>query len=317
MMAEYIRFGAVDPAIEATAEYAVRHFSFGSDRSPASLAWAVFWYVKHCIKFRLDEATMFRVGLEDEHDFLTAPSVLVRMKDPSEDCDGFTMLTAAMLSALGIPVYIMTVAANAKEPFRWSHVFVCAMVDGQVMPLDTSHGIGPGWMVPRSRIFRLQAWDLDGNPVDDIGISSFGNLHGLYGAAHGMGALGCDFTDPNDLSCIDDGSMPVMSTQPLPTVTQTGGDFIQAPSSSGSSSSGSSLNLTSFFNSLFSNAASVAKVATAPTTSITLPNGTVVNGVSAAQAGSLLGSTSLTSLMPILGIALLGLVAISFMGSRK
>ena len=319
MMAEYIRYGAVDPAIEAAAEYAARHFSFGSDRSPASLAWAVFWYVKHCIKFRLDEATMFRVGLQDEHDFLTAPSVLVRMKDPSEDCDGFTMLTAAMLSALSIPVYIMTVAANASEPSRWSHVFVCAMIDGQVMPLDTSHGIGPGWMVPRSRIFRLQAWDLDGAPVDDIGISSFGNLHGLYGAAHGMGALGCDFTDPNDLSCIDE--IPI-STLPLPTTAQTGGDFVQAPSSGGGSaggqaSAGSSLNLTSFFNSLFGNAAAVAKIATQPTTSITLPNGTVVNGVTASQAGSLLGSGSLTSLMPILGIALVGLVAISFMGSRK
>lgn len=321
MMAEYIRFGAVDPAIEAAAEYAVRHFSFGADRSAASIAWAVFWYVKHCIKFRLDEATMFRVGLRDEHDFLTAPSVLVRMKDPSEDCDGFTMLTAAMLSALGIPVYIVTVAANANEPFRWSHVFVVAMVDGQVMPLDTSHGIGPGWMVPRSRIFRLQAWDLEGDPVEDIGLSQFGNLHGLYGAGHGMGGLGCDFTDPNDMSCIDDsgGSVPV-TTLPLPTVAQTGGDFVQPGGSTAggvNSPAPSSLNLTAFFNSLFGNAAAVAKVATAPTTSITLPNGTVVNGVTASQAGSLLGSTSLTSLMPILGIALIGLVAISFMGSRK
>jgi len=316
MMAEYIRYGAVDPAIEATAEYAARHFSFGSDRSPAALAWAVFWYVKHCIKFRLDEATMFRVGLRDEHDFLTAPSVLVRMKDPSEDCDGFTMLTAAMLSALSIPVYIVTVAANANEPQRWSHVFVVAIVDGQVMPLDTSHGIGPGWMVPRSRIFRLQAWNLDGDPVNDVAISSFGGLHGLYGAG-----LGCDFTDPNDLSCIDDGAgaitIPPMTTLPLPTTAQTGGDFIQPPSSGGSGGSGSSLNLTSFFNSLFGNAAAVAKVATQPTTSITLPNGTVVNGVTSSQAASLLGNTSLTSLMPVLGIALIGLVALSFLGSKK
>jgi hypothetical protein len=335
MMAEYIRFGAVDPAIEATAEYAARHFSFGEDRSPASLAWAVFWYVKHCIKFRLDEATMFRVGLRDEHDFLTAPSVLVRMKDPSEDCDGFTMLTAAMLSSLGIPVYIVTVAANAGEPQRWSHVFVVAIVDGQVMPLDTSHGIGPGWMVPRSRIFRLQAWNLDGDPVNDIAISSFGGLHGLYGSGRGMGDGDTGTDDGSggtDLSNLPVTTLPIL----LPTVTtpapaagcapgmiQVGSNCFN-PSNpnnsivgSGATSSGSGLDLTSLFNSLFGNAAAVAKVATQPTTSITLPNGTVVNGVTSSQAASLLGPTSLTSLMPILGIALIGLVAISFMGSKK
>jgi hypothetical protein len=215
------------------------------------------------------------------------------------------------------------VAANAGEPSRWSHVFVVAIVDGQVMPLDTSHGIGPGWMVPRSRIFRLQAWNLDGDPVNDIGISSFGSLHGLYGCGRGMGDPG----DTGDDSGIDFSNIPI-TTLPLqlptvsvlPTASTTGGDFVQV---GGSTSGGvnaptsSSLDLTSFFNSLFGNAAAVAKVATAPVTSITLPNGTVVNGVTAAQAGSLLGSTSLTSLMPILGIALIGLVAISFMGSKK
>lgn len=174
-MCALIRDSATDPLVQQCAAYAQKHFASGSS-DQAALAWGVFWYVKHCVKFRSDEGTMMQVG-ERALDLLTAPAVLVRMKDPSEDCDGFTMLSAAMLTILGVPVLVTTVAVDVDDPRRWSHVFLCAVVNGRVMPLDTSHGKAPGWMVPRSRINRWQTWKLDGTPAD-VQIPSYRGLHG-------------------------------------------------------------------------------------------------------------------------------------------
>lgn len=165
----------------AAAAYAKKHFARGLS-DPAALCWGVFWYVKHCVKFRLDEATMFQVGEQNQQDLLIAPAVLVRMNDPSEDCDGFTMLSAALLTVLGVPVLVTPVAADLDDTSRWSHVFLCAIVNGRVLPLDTSHGKAPGWMVPRERINRSQLWTLDGKP-SDVKIPNFRGLHGYVGSA--------------------------------------------------------------------------------------------------------------------------------------
>ncbi len=177
LMAEYIRAAVSDPEVVRCADYAFRRFGAGN-ASCAAKCWAVFWYVKHCIKFRSDEATLFRLGQHDEHDLILSPSVLVRLKEPSEDCDGFTCLGAAMLSILGVPVYIATVAVDLDNPGRWSHVFPIAVCDGRVVPLDMSHGEKPGWMVPRGRINRFQAWGLDGKPANEITMPAFQGLHG-------------------------------------------------------------------------------------------------------------------------------------------
>jgi hypothetical protein len=183
-MCALIRDSATDPLVQQCAAYAKKHFACGSI-DPAALAWGVFWYVKHCVKFRSDEGTMMQVG-ERALDLLTAPAVLVRMKDPSEDCDGFTMLSAAMLTILGVPVLVTTVAVDLDDPRRWSHVFLCVVINGRVMPLDTSHGKAPGWMVPRSRVNRWQAWNLDGSPSS----VQMPTNHGLHGyVATGVGQM--------------------------------------------------------------------------------------------------------------------------------
>jgi hypothetical protein len=339
-MCEYIRSSAQDTGVQAAAEYAARHFAIDGG-SQVSLAWAVFWYVKHCVKFRQDEATMFRIGRANEYDLLIAPDVLVRMKDPSEDCDGFTMLTAALLRILGVPVYIATVAANGSEPWRWSHVFAVALVDGRVFPLDTSHGPGPGWMVPRDRIYRWQAWDLDAKPVD-ITPAAFQGLHGYVRS--GFGGFGQICEDGTD-DCLTDYtpspvSSPVGNPVPVvggvPTLTPSGNlcpagtvaigsncfdptnpnNTVVGTPASTSVPAGSS-DLTTLLASLFGNAAKVATVAETPTTTITLPNGTVVSGVTSTSAASLLGGANLTAMLPILGIGLAAFLLISMMGSKR
>lgn len=223
-MCELIRESATDPLVQQCAAYARDRFAMGST-DQAALAWGVFWYVKHCVKFRLDEGTMLQIGEshdafgQQQQDLLIAPGVLVRMRNPSEDCDGFTMLTAALLTCLGVQVLIATVAVDMDDPSRWSHVFLCAIINGRVKPLDTSHGTAPGWMVPRNRINRWQTWTLDGRPAD-VSIPTYQGLHeyktfppigglGRLGATRslrvpririakrgrGFGGLGCDCSD--------------------------------------------------------------------------------------------------------------------------
>jgi hypothetical protein len=244
-MASYIRDSIRDPLVRGCAEYAWRRFGMGL-ASPAMKAWAVFWWVKHSVKFRLDEATMFRVGLKDEQDLLIGPSVLVRMKDPAEDCDGFTMLGAAMLRVLGVPVYIATVAADPRDRTRWSHVFLVAVLPTGVLPLDLSHGVGPGWMVPRGQVFRWQAWDLDGARVD-LAPSRFQGLHGYV--RMGVGQLEIDPVtgEPIDYTSGEPGGW-----------TGTGGQQVWgAPAPGG--------NWTQFFQNLATQGASIAgKIFTPP-----------------------------------------------------
>lgn len=227
LMAEYVRQALTDPLIHSCARYAFERFGAGIN-TDAAKCWAVFWYVKHCVKFKKDEGVMIALGSPGEQDVLISPSVLARMKKPAEDCDGFTMFGAALLAALGIPVAMVAVAVNPEAPYVWSHVFPVALCGGRVQPLDMSHGSKPGWMVAASRISRWQAFDLAGRPIDLPRPELLQPLHG-FGAApvrirlprvvrgrrRGMG----------DDSAIDDGgssvqiSFPEISTPATPSTT--------------------------------------------------------------------------------------------------
>src|SRR5271155_433786 len=165
-MCEYIRAGALDELVQWWAEGGVTRYGMGS-RDPQALCWAMYWLVKHAIQFARDEPRLFQVGEGDALDMLIAPAVLVRMAQPKEDCDGFTMLLCALLQCVGVKAVIVTVAADPSDPSRWSHVFPMAvMPSGATCALDASHGTMPGWMVPREHIYRWQAWDLNAQPVD-------------------------------------------------------------------------------------------------------------------------------------------------------
>lgn len=359
-MGAYIKKAIADPACQAAAEYAWRHFA-GGMRNVPMLAWAAFWYVKHCVKFRLDEATMFRIGREGEFDLLIAPDVLVRMKDPAEDCDGFTMLTAALYSIMSgwflppgsAPVYIATVAAGADDPERWSHVFAVVVANGRMLPLDASHGSGPGWMVPKNHIFRFQAWNLEGQPVNVPSSTWNDTLHGYVAKSEpGMGAwtppagwtpkvvplrfgmgvlplrrrgVGQDDDgsfDDNSTGSLDFGAAPSLGTDLSDLFggsSPTGGGGSSGGSGTASSSTSTPFNWTSFLTNLTTNAAAVAKVAEAPMTTYTLPNGTVVTtpiSSSNAALASELSTSSLGGLGPLLLVGLVGFLIFGAMNKQ-
>ena len=264
-------------------------------------AWAVFWFVKHQVRFCVDEAPMFRLGEPNQQDLLISPDVLIRMEDPAEDCDGFTMLTAALLSVLEVPWVIATIAASPDDPSRWSHVFCMAMLKNGPLPLDTSHGIGPGWMVPAAHTFRWQCWDENGKPVS-VPRPRRHSLGNWVRPGSGYG-LGQDLSDQyisdtsGDFSNLESaiGPNPDILASALPTGTTT------TPAASTST-----FNWTSFLNGLTADATSTAKSYI-----------TAQNQQALAQTGAYTASNILSSVIP-LAIAGLGIfLLVSVIGSKK
>lgn len=335
-MCEYIAKGMIAPNVVAAARYAAHAFA-GGRRDPQALAWGVFWFLKHRVRRVLDEGNMFRIGEPGASDLLIAPDALLAMPNPSEDCDGFTMAAAAMLGALGVQSCIVTVACDPREPRRWSHVF--GMVEGPNgwFPLDCSHGTAPGWMVPRSRISRWQAWDLSGNPIN-IDAPAVSPLRG-YVSRRGMGQ---DCSDPTaedyDANCL--GISDITSPTPISTgIDPNTGDTIVCPSGysvsgancvdafgnilvssptgsgspsvslpAGSTSSSSGINWNALLAEITGAGARVATVAELPAGASLTPSGAVIGSV----------ASSISSMLPLLLLAVGAVVVISLLeGARK
>lgn len=314
MMCDYIAEGVKDDGCKAWAVCAVKQYGLGSTE-PRMLFWGVFWLLKHCVKYVRDEPALFRIGEGDARDFLVSPPVLVRMAEPKEDCDGFTMLACTLLQLLGIKSYIVTIKADPGKPSRWSHVFCVAELPGGACALDaTEHGLFPGWMVPRQHIFDYQFWDLDGRPIKHA-LPLVGKMAG-YVRRGGRGSRGF-----GDTGCIDDSGNPVScastaydpSTYVYPT--DASGNTIGNPGApvvaGRTSPPAPPTNWTAVLGSLFSGAARVASVAEAPPGSIINPNTGMIYAPGQFGAGA---SISLGGILPILligGLVLFGISAAS------
>lgn len=118
---------------------------------------SVFQWVKEHVRFEADAKTaepfahMFSAD-EADPEVLIRPVDLLAMRDVAEDCDGFSMLTAAMMRAAGFDVAFRAVAAHPLYPGVFSHVYVVAFTrDGRAVPMDTSHGPRAGWEVGQVR----------------------------------------------------------------------------------------------------------------------------------------------------------------------
>jgi len=127
-----------------------------------------FWWVKDRVGFRQDEqlAQPVRALLDgDVVEVLIRPRDLANMGTPLEDCDGFASLLPSLLRAQGVPCSFVTVAADARDPSRFSHVYA-ACVDpntGQRVSLDSSHGPYPGWeCLEAGPVWRIKEWAIDG-----------------------------------------------------------------------------------------------------------------------------------------------------------
>jgi len=156
---EYLRQDATHPLLQAQAAEALQL----GNGDPIAGVWM---WVKRNMRFRHDEDIANDLQTADPRKLDTL-EVLIRPVDQAlliergggfEDCDGFEMYACCLLTALGIPVNLVTVSSNPDHPRLYSHVYGAAYVNGERVPLDFSHGPYPGWECPNTG--RLKEWPI-------------------------------------------------------------------------------------------------------------------------------------------------------------
>lgn len=135
--------------------------------SQRAQACAIFYWVRSHVRFVEDEQLLYEeLGVEPENldkELLIVPPVLLAMPQPMGDCDDFSLLTAAMALCAGIKPYYVTVAADANDPRKFSHIYVCVELadEGGHLCLDAGNryeAIPPGW--ESSHVTRKAIWPI-------------------------------------------------------------------------------------------------------------------------------------------------------------
>jgi len=143
---------------------------------------AIYRWIASRVKFRSDDPFLSHVlGLDNELDLLMSPAQLLALRSPAEDCDGFTMLTCAMLLCAGVPCEIVTIKADPQDPKRFSHVYCQAhLEDGRAIVMDCSqgaqHGYPCGWEAPE--YFARKTWGVMEPAPTNKGMHGLGDEDG-------------------------------------------------------------------------------------------------------------------------------------------
>lgn len=154
---------ANDPSVLAANADAMRALHAGA--SQRARACAIFYWIRHRVRFVEDESLLYeQLGVAPENldkELLIVPPVLLRMPVPMGDCDDFSLLAAVMAMAAGIRAYFVTVAADAEDPAKFSHIYVCVYLSDEdaYLCLDAGnrmHMVPPGW--ESSGVTRKAIW---------------------------------------------------------------------------------------------------------------------------------------------------------------
>lgn len=149
-----------------------RDLTAAAQINPANIVDGIHRFVHSRLRFRQDEDTAAQLqGIPNSDttiEVLVPPVDLSRAiaagLQPAEDCDGFSMYVAALLTAAGIPCRFVTVAADPTEPTHYSHVYVAAYPDAERTSVDASHGDYAGWECP-NRHGKRREWPVKGGTV--------------------------------------------------------------------------------------------------------------------------------------------------------
>lgn len=164
IMGERVTEDAANPIFQA---YAGRVFAGVDPSDKEAVIERAYDHVSRAIRFQRDEVSGAGLGEfspTDLVEFIVRP---VDMADYIEqgiaigDCDDFSMLLSALLATRGISTKFCTVAASDVAPDQFSHVYVIAYLDGERIPLDSSHGEYVGWEVPNKYGKRAE-WSTQG-----------------------------------------------------------------------------------------------------------------------------------------------------------
>lgn len=158
LMKQYIGWALNHPPVLRTADEVFAGLPLGVPYWRYCLA-VYEWMPTHC-RFVPDESILVRLGLSPDQEFLTSPYLFFQTREG--DCDCFVMSTCALLGCAGIDTRIVTVAADSKQPWRWSHVYPVAILEnGSRLAVDTAaaaqkRGLPMGW--EPAQPFRRREW---------------------------------------------------------------------------------------------------------------------------------------------------------------
>jgi transglutaminase-like putative cysteine protease len=120
--------------------------SLPKSHSVKDLVRAIYYWIKGNVVFVQDETILAgQLGMPSDRELLISPMVLVNMEQPMGDCDDFSVLAAACLCAAQVQCGFCAIAADRDMPWKFSHVYVVAWIDGERIPFDASHGEYLGW----------------------------------------------------------------------------------------------------------------------------------------------------------------------------
>lgn len=168
-MTQYATEDARSPIVQA----AVRD-ACPARGSVVDVCRCIYSWARSHVRFEPDDVKSEGAGFGSGNEVLVRPVDLLRMADPSEDCDGYSMLVVSMLLAarrlfgLDIRPSFCTLATRADAPTEFTHVYVFADVPGAGFALDASHGPSFGWEQP-NRFRKRKLWP--------VGESMFQNVN--------------------------------------------------------------------------------------------------------------------------------------------
>lgn len=133
--------------------------SLPNNPSERDVARAIYNFVRRTVRFKEDEDALFRrlgYGRVDK-ELLISPDVLLSMNPREGDCDDFSMLVASLLRCVGIHCQFVIICADERLPWKWSHVYVSSLIEGERVAMDASHGHFIGWEYD-GPVFRRMEW---------------------------------------------------------------------------------------------------------------------------------------------------------------
>lgn len=158
LMRQYVQASlSHPPVIDATMKAIA---GVGQDTTAYLKARAIHSWISTNLDFVPHEQMLVNLGFQGDEQLLIPPYLFLQYG--KGDCPMFAMLTASMLELSGVPAVIVTIAADSRDPSRWSHVYTVAVEEnGDYLPVDTAAAaqrpnLGLGWEAPAA--FRRQEW---------------------------------------------------------------------------------------------------------------------------------------------------------------
>lgn len=157
LMQQYVQAATQhQPVIDATNQALS---SVGFDAPAWRKARAIHQWIGQHLDFVAHEKLLPALGFQGDEQLLIPPYLFLQFG--KGDCPMYAMLTAAMLQVAGVPAVIVTLAADSRDPLRWSHVYTVAIEeDGSYLPVDTAAAaqkpsLGLGW---EAQGYRRRDW---------------------------------------------------------------------------------------------------------------------------------------------------------------